>query len=83
MKYFSTTFVSCTNLSLRLRLSMKLDPLPTRVDILADSTGGGWQPLTMATREIYTLYVRWPGLIIQTNAGEDPSLSRALSGSSR
>lgn len=57
--------------------------VPTLEDVPADSTGGGWQLHTMTTLEIYILYVCWPGLIIQSNAGEDPSLSRALNGSSR
>lgn len=38
---------------------------------------------TTAAGEIYVLYVCWPGLIIQSSACEDPSMSRALSGSSR
>lgn len=40
-------------------------------------------PHTTTAGEIYVLYVCWPGLIIQSNASEDPSMSRALSGSSR
>lgn len=62
---------------------MMLKAIASLEDVTADSTGGGWQPHTMTTPEIYTLYVCWPGLIIQSNAGEDPSLSRALNGSSR
>lgn len=62
---------------------MMPEPITTLEAVPADSTGGGWQHRTMTTREIYTLPVCWPGLIIQSNAGEDPSLSRALNGSSR
>lgn len=57
--------------------------IPTLEDVPADSTGGGWQLHTTTALEIYILYVCWPGLIILSNAGEDPSLSRALNGSSR
>lgn len=68
---------------LSLCLSMMLEPIPTLEDVPADSARGGWQPHTMTACEIYILYVCWPGLIIQRNAGEDPSLSTALNGSSR
>lgn len=40
-------------------------------------------PHTTTAAEIYVLYVCWAGLIIQSDASEDPSMSRALSGSSR
>lgn len=43
---------------------------------------GGWQPHTRKASEIY-IHMHWPGLIIQSGAGEDPSLSQALSGSGR
>lgn len=66
-----------------LRPSIMLQPIPTLDNVSADRTGGGWQPHTMTACEIYILYVCWPGLIIQSNAGEDPSLSRALNGCSR
>ena len=69
--------------SLFLCLSTMLGAITTLENVPADSTGGGWQPHTMTTCEIYTLHVCWPGLIIQSNAGEDPSMSRALNGSSR
>lgn len=59
-----------------------MEPITTLEDVPEASAGGRWQTHPMTAHEIYMVHVFWPGLIIQSNAGQDPSLLRALNGSS-